>query len=169
MGMVFQWRPGALPPPVDAQVAGHALNELRERAGSVTPAAVVEAARPAESPLHPAFEWDDRAAAESWRREQAGYMLRHLVVDVSAEGVNEPKFIRAFVSITENKQPQYVDTMSAMGDAEIRQKILRRAWHDLQAWERRYREYEELAEVMIGIERARLRAEPVTTAQPAAA
>ena len=39
--------------------------------GKLYPRAVVDAARPAGSPLHGSFEWDDSVAAESYRIEQA--------------------------------------------------------------------------------------------------
>lgn len=50
------------------------LMEL-EVAGRLTPDAVVADARDPESPLHDAFEWDDREAADRYRTQQA----RHLI------------------------------------------------------------------------------------------
>lgn len=55
------------------------------RDGRLTPGDVVEAARPAESPLHDQFEWDDTAAAERYRLEQARALIRSVRVLVRTD------------------------------------------------------------------------------------
>ena len=44
--------------------------------GLLKPEDVVEAARPANSPLHTRFTWDDSAAAHQFRLEQARTLIR---------------------------------------------------------------------------------------------
>ena len=53
-----------------------ALNAIHDEFGTLTPELVVDVARDPEHPLHSRFEWDDSIAAEKWRLEQAGQLLR---------------------------------------------------------------------------------------------
>lgn len=58
---------------IDPEVAGERLAAIKKGRGGgvISPAAVVEDARPKDSPLHPAFEWCDAAAAKRYREEGA--------------------------------------------------------------------------------------------------
>ena len=60
----------------DPTVVGEIFEALsEENAGLVTARAVVDVARPTESPIHDEFEWNDEVAGQSWREETArGYM-----------------------------------------------------------------------------------------------
>jgi len=77
--MGYRWKEG-FHVKVDATVAANELERIRNREGKLKPAVVVNEARPARSPLHSAFEWDDYVAAEEHRRDQARYMVRALEV-----------------------------------------------------------------------------------------
>lgn len=48
----------------------------------IDPAKVVDSARPVDSPIHDQFEWDDHAAAQAHRLDQAKGLLRSLRVVV---------------------------------------------------------------------------------------
>ncbi len=65
---------------ISADVAGHALKEIRANTGNLTAQSVVDNSRPEDAPLHPSFEWDDWEAAEAYRRHQARSLIRALVV-----------------------------------------------------------------------------------------
>lgn len=58
-----------------AEQAHDAFEEIRRRDGKLTPAAVVDSARPEESVLHEDFEWRDDVAAEKYRQGQARQMV----------------------------------------------------------------------------------------------
>lgn len=58
-----------------AEQAHEAFEEIRRRDGKLTPAAVVDSARPEESVLHEDFEWRDDVAAEKYRQGQARQMV----------------------------------------------------------------------------------------------
>lgn len=152
--MVYAWKNGAAAK-VDAQVAGDELERLRvERNGRLDSRDVVEAARWPQSPLHPAFEWDDRKAAESWRVEQAGHMIRHLTVVVEKpDGEERP--IRAFVSVVRDADRSYTSVAHAMADADLRAQVIAAAWTELEAWERRHAELVEFGQVFAAIDQAR--------------
>jgi hypothetical protein len=65
---------------VPAQVAGRELEKLRREGGRIIAAEVVAAATPEDAPLHPAFEWDDSAAAQAHREHQARNLVRRVQV-----------------------------------------------------------------------------------------
>ena len=64
-------------------------------------APVVDVARDPKHPLHPRFEWDDSIAAEKWRLEQAGQLLRVTFRPDPAK----PRDLRAFVAIKGEDSP----------------------------------------------------------------
>lgn len=65
---------------INADVAGTELARIHQESGVLTPPAVVDAARPEDSPLHPAFEWRDEEAAEKYRRWQARMLIKAVYV-----------------------------------------------------------------------------------------
>lgn len=81
----YQWRDSFLNfYRLDANIAGEVLADLESSEGQLTAQGVVDAARPKDSPLHPAFEWDDQKAAESFRLVQARSMIKSIEVVVQA-------------------------------------------------------------------------------------
>ena len=59
---------------------------------------VLADARDKASPLHSYFEWDDSAAAESFRLAQASALIRRVRVEVIALPDSQPIRVRAFVA-----------------------------------------------------------------------
>jgi hypothetical protein len=82
---------------IAADIAAEEFARISDGEGGLTPAAIVEAARPKDAPLHPAFEWNNAKAAELYRRNQASTMVRALVVLRGDEGCPEH---RAFVRVS---------------------------------------------------------------------
>jgi len=78
-----------------------AIREELERLGTetlLTPETVVEAARDPRSPLHSQFEWDDEAAGEAYRIQQARALIKRVRVDVVRADqtvIHAPVFVRA--------------------------------------------------------------------------
>lgn len=58
------------------------LARLNAKHGGLRPSVVVEAAKPAASPLHKEFEWDDTRAGREYRLEQARKLIRVTVTVV---------------------------------------------------------------------------------------
>lgn len=74
-----------------------ALQALADRNdGLLTPDAVVEAARPRDSVLHDFFTWDNKAAAEAHRLNEARKLIRSIRVEVKVDRVivEAPYFVR---------------------------------------------------------------------------
>lgn len=76
------------------------LMGLHREHGHLTPALVVDAATPEDSPLHRYFDWDDSSAAHKWRIEQAREHIRSVRIRYVEN--DKPKTTRAFVSVRDN-------------------------------------------------------------------
>jgi hypothetical protein len=145
-----------------AEEVGPILERLAKRDGGLRPAAVVDEARPADNPMHSYFEWDDSAAGERYREQQAAYLIRAVVVVEESE----PEEVRAFVHIEDPDEQQervedsavvrvgsYQPIDVAMADPSMRDQVLRRALIDLRAWERKYQQLDELRDVFAAADR----------------
>lgn len=69
---------GGVPP----EAVAAELERIRRRDGSVRAEAVVAEAEPEESPVHPAFTWDDAEAGHRWRLVEARTLIRAVQVVV---------------------------------------------------------------------------------------
>lgn len=137
-----------------ANVVGSYLELLRlQHKGELTPQDVVTDARNSNSPLHPFFEWDDGAAAEHYRLQQARGLIRS-VVAIYVQEDRPATRVRAYVHVPEKGAPHYRDTAQAMSAKKTRDLVLQRAWRELQAWRTRYRDLKQFADVFEAIDGA---------------
>lgn len=127
------------------------LRGLYDRHGELTASLVVDEARPKNAPLHPFFEWDDKAAAEEFRLTQARAMIRRVTFVVASQGEGlEDRKVREFRVVTDTKtgspRPVYrrVSDFSAEEQVEVRERM-KRAIASLVAT---YREYDEFWEAI---------------------
>ena len=136
-----------IPEPSKAEVVTEALLDINERDGYVDPWKVVEAARDANHPLHPFFEWDDSEAAEAFRVIQATGLIRSVRVKVTTITNGKPHSVRGFLpaSVAGRDLPAYAyitqDEIAA--DPNAREAILRQMQRDISALERRYQDMAE--------------------------
>ena len=123
--MIYKYRPGTYVTGVAAEIAGPALLSIREKYGMLTTRQVVDEAKSPRHPLHPAFEWNDTKAADSWRKVQARNLIKAVVVvDDRPESVPT----RLFVNITDSEEGPHYETLSvAYQDAMLREQVLDRA------------------------------------------
>lgn len=141
---VYEWKYDRFP--VDAQVAGEELERIHERDGKITPAAVVEDARPENAPLHPCFEWRDDVAAEKYREEQARCLIRTVVIKQEPEK-KEPKkvvVVRGFVHTNDDYQPMKV----VLKRPDYTEQMMADALRDLKAFMAKYRDLSQLAPML---------------------
>src|SRR5215472_6010141 len=80
---------------VSEEVIKQELATIETAEGRLVPSTVVDAARAPDSPLHPLFEWDDSAAAEKYRLDQARTIIRRVTVTVTTqeETVTVPVYV----------------------------------------------------------------------------
>ena len=135
-----------------------ALQELHKvKEGLLRPIDVVEAARSETSPLHKHFEWDDTAAAEKFRIEQARGLLQRVFVRVQTPDGKE-RMTQVFVSLSTDRFSDgggYRQLVDVLSDSDMRNQLVRDALADMQMFESRYKEIQELASVYREMKRAR--------------
>lgn len=138
-----RFQPGASK---DAKLVGEHIEMLRKKfKGELTPQDILDDARHDNSPLHSFFEWDDNAAAEHYRLQQARGLIRS-VVAVYVSDDKPAVRQKAYVHIAERGTPHYRETTHAMSQTSTRKLVLDRAWNELKAWKVRYKDLTEFAE-----------------------
>lgn len=148
----YSYRPG-FNFKVPAQVVGETLERLSE-GGGVTSQAFLDASRPEDSPTHALFEWNDAAAAEKYRLQQATQTINAVQVEIvssSGEKVRQA----AFVNVVERRTAKpgtFVQIEVALSNDQMREALLENALRDLNAFSKKYQQLTELAEVFAAIE-----------------
>lgn len=138
-----------------------ALTALAEaNNGLLNPAHVVDAARNPESVLHSEFEWDDDAAADSYRLAQAGALIRRVKFTLVRQD-HETKQItvrttRAFQSRPSQRTADagYESVEQIMADPVKRDELIDQVLRELTAYRRRYADLLALSNVWAAIDDA---------------
>jgi len=149
MGMAFAWKPDSRFK-IGAQIVGERLEAIKAERGEITPRAVVDDARSANSPLHKLFTWDDAKAADYWRIEEARKVIGSIVI-AKVDGATVARETRAFVHISTGGE-RYEPIQQAMAVKELRDEVLARAQQEILNWRARYSAYQEFAEVHAAID-----------------
>lgn len=129
----------------DAQAAGEMCEKLAAE-GRLTARDLVEENRPESAPLHNEFEWNNDAAADSWREHQARHIIVCLVIKAEKK---EP--VRAFFNI-QRSEPTYSHIESILQNRDETESLLRTALAELTVFERKYAMLKELAAVFEAID-----------------
>jgi len=124
--------------------------------GELTTTAVIEAARPEESPLHKHFTWDIREAAERYWHVQAAHLIRHAKVTVIPGAGKDPVRVRAFLSPRDEtlEDPGEPGTYIALDSLthDMSEIILKQMARDVAALKRKYRDHHEVLTAMFNDE-----------------
>lgn len=149
LATTYRWKSGSYIS-ANAQAVGDELQRLQQdNGGRLTPRVVVEAARPADSPLHPCIEWDDVRAAELYREDQARHVVRsvRIVTGTGADAKLQRAFVNVIEIIDEEEQHGYVPMARVLSDADLYRQVVEQAAKDLHSWEDRYAQFTELASI----------------------
>ena len=115
------------------------LERIYNTGGILTPAAVVDDARPEDAPLHSHFEWDDTVAGEQYRMVQARQLIRSVKVTVQPQPDASPVQVRVFHNVADEDKPrEYVPLRVLMGNPESAKRVLARAWDEWLQLKRKY-------------------------------
>lgn len=136
---------------VPAQVAGEIMEQLEQSEQGLSPASLLDASRDENAPLHNEFEWRDDVAAEQYRLTQASGIIRN-VYRITVE-TQEKAPVRAFVS-TGERQHAYVSVATALTNEKWRKNLLEMAKRDMQSFTAKYRNLDELSEVLTAMQKA---------------
>lgn len=151
--VTYAWK-DAFKPNVDAQVAGEEIERLEQIYGLVKPQHVLEAARDQQSPLHGAFTWDDGKAAEMQRLSEARTLIRCLTIEIVRPKPEPPMVTRALVLVHSQDNRGFMPVERAMRLEDTRNEVLQRARQELANWAKRYKDLQELAELVQQVEAA---------------
>lgn len=149
--MVYSFRAGSHLKGDPQQIGEHVEQLRRQHDGRVTPRVVVDDAAKRRSPLHPHFEWEDARAADLYRLEQARHLVRSLIVSVP--DADAPP-TRAFVCVRYEGDDEnaYTSVAVAMRDPVTRDQVLAAARRELASFRKKYKELDELSEVLAAID-----------------
>lgn len=149
----------------DAERIGPELIRLKNANGGViTKSVILESATEEDSILHQDFEWNDETAAQKHRVEQAGYMLRSIMIvwdeaDPNDDTVTVEKEFRMFHhvhapaadsdtdvdSVTEARQPNsvpvYVTFPDVVNNPDYSAQVIADAERYLQQFSNKYQSY----------------------------
>ena len=143
--MVYKFRPGSRIKG-SAREIGEALEEVRVKFGGLTAGNTVEAARPRTAPLHGYFTWDNRKAAEKCREEEARHLIAAIEVRIRDEDGKISVPVRAFVAVGV-QEDRYLPVMQVLATPDMRRKLLAQAYDELRAFQRKYANLGELAQL----------------------
>ena len=161
MTMVYEW--GSRRFGADPQAVGETVTRLAKQNGGVCPpAALVEEARPEDSPLHPViFRLDAIQAAEAWYRQEARQVIKSLRV-VTDETRSKPSaFVHVTVHTEDGPREGYKPFYEVVANDEHRGQALAEALQYLNGFRRRYRHLNELQPVFEAIDEVSEDAEQV--------
>lgn len=138
----YRFRDGSRLPQAKAQKVGTRLEHIRTRHGALTADNVVRDARPAKSPLHPFFEWDNRKAGHQYRLGQARHLIRCIdIIEVGPRGTAH----RSFINVKPVSGSDYVDHWKVHSEIEHRKAAVKQFLGELRSWLHRTEGFEELA------------------------
>lgn len=122
------------------------LREIYQTHGELVPKAVVEEARPPESPLHNNFEWDEHENSEKYLIIQAQRLIRSVKVTFT-DAKGEQHEVREWVSIQRAEHPhEYKPIEEVVQDPFSYQLLVQRMERDIETLVRRYAHVQGFAE-----------------------
>jgi hypothetical protein len=157
--MVYKFREN-YSAPVNAQIIGERLGALEREHGGVTPAAVVEDAKPEDSPLHPCFTWHDGEAAEKCRLAEARYLMNSVAVvvvkpnqDEVPEDKRETVMVKAFHNVRPEGEPRvYRNVAFVMEQPDVKAQVLGSLRSSMATYRRQLVELGEYAEIVAAMD-----------------
>jgi len=122
----------------------------KKHGGLLQPEMVVESARPASSPLHSRFEWNNTVAGHQHRIWQARQLIR-----VSVEMIPGTEMeTDVFVSLSPDREKEsggYRMMADVLSDEQRRAQMFSDALAELESFRERYKQLKELAQVFDAI------------------
>ena len=122
-------------------------NEIESIGETFTCKQIVEKAKDRNTELHKCFEWDNEIAADKYRLQQAGLIIRNLVITRVEEEKEQKTPLRMFVS-TGERTGAYKPVKSVVRIQSEYENLLERAYSELRAFKNKYSMLKELDEIL---------------------
>lgn len=127
--------------------AEHTYEELMritdKNEGVLSPRAIVDESKPADAVLHPAFEWNNARAADSWRLHQARQIARSVYIVEPATDEAPKQEAPAFFHI---QRSEYRPTEQVIRRPDLFEQAIEQLHQKFAAAERAIKELERAAE-----------------------
>lgn len=125
------------------------LQQIYDAHQRLTPQIVVDEARDEGHPLHDRFEWNDKAAAEAHRLDQARRLIRSVrVVYREADEKEAARTVRAYHAIRDDEGTSYRPVEEVVENpflTELLKRDMQREWKQLL---RRFGQFEEFVSMI---------------------
>ena len=145
--MQYRYKSGSSITGVSAQQAGEELSRIAERDGEVKASVLVSESRPKEAPLHPAFTWDNKKAADLYRLEEARRVIRLVrVIDSHDNHQDEPILVHVPCSESPRSEGSYKSPHVIVKDYAEYQRALTAAQEKVSAAQRAISDLKKIAE-----------------------
>lgn len=133
---------------VDATIEKE-LRALHSRDGVLTCEAVLDAARPKNSPLHSYFTWDDSRAAERYRLIEAGRLIATVRIEYTPKKAAQIIYAPAFIPTGTNSEGkrEYFPVEEVTRNEFLQQKALADARCEMEGTRARYSHLVDLLEL----------------------
>jgi hypothetical protein len=125
------------------------LQAIYSEYGRLSPANVVEAARPSDHPLHDRFEWDDAIAGEAFRRDQAHQLIRSVRISRERDDDKPDINVRFYHAVQDPEGYAYRPTDEVLADPLTTQMVLRDMRREWMALKARYEAFEEFRALVL--------------------
>jgi len=153
--VAFRPSPGHTVTQAQATVYGEELVRIERVYGNLENRTIWTASQAPASPLHDAFEWDNRTAADKFRDEQARKLKQSIEVEIRfVDGHTATAPLTIALQRTEievqrgNRTPLRVETIvRVLSNKQKVEQMLEEAMEQLAAWRERYRCLEEISQV----------------------
>ena len=148
---------------VDATVAYKELQSIRKsNNGEITPENILEKARLKKSPLHKAFNWDDKKAANQFRLYEARNMSRCLNITIKEKPERPVQWLAVVTVARPDEQPArkvYKSIEDILKDPVSRDELLSRAITEALSYRKKYHMLSELALIFTAMDEVTQHAE----------
>jgi hypothetical protein len=146
---------------INRDIEADVAKAAKANGGELTPRKLLSwAKRHKSSAIHEAFEWNDDAAAEAYRLEQARRVIRlcvHVIEIPAGESKLDVK-VRKYVSLSDERKEGgdtvYRETEKVVDNTAWRETMLADAFADLAALRRKYSALSELSQVWTALDAA---------------
>jgi len=134
--------------PKTKEILENECNRLFQTRGVLKAEDLVNVASVDGHPLHGLFEWDDTTAANLYRNTQARTYISYVRFE-TPKGNSLPVYVNVrFYDQDGNKNRGYITLNKAMTDKTLKEQILSGALRELQHWEGKYKDYQELGGIV---------------------
>jgi len=121
----YEWRLGSLAKGIDPDLAVAELERIENVYGALTPENILEASKQESAYLHKLFTWDNEAAANQYRLQQARTILNNVEITIISDG--QPRQMPLYETILKDNTRVYKSIQEFTGpDAEqVRMQTIR--------------------------------------------